>query len=113
SDWPKGTVATYAWLEQHGVTRQLASHYRQSQWLETIGRGAFIRRGDKVDWAGGLYALQRDPDCIIHVAGKSALELLGQSHFLSLGNRQPVWLLGAPRDRLPAWFAAQAWSRPV
>ena len=48
--WPKGTVATQPWLHQLGVPRQLARRYVSSGWMERLGRGAFVRPGEAVDW---------------------------------------------------------------
>ena len=41
--WPRGTVATAAWLEQQGVYRQLSRRYAVSGWLQSLGHGAFLR----------------------------------------------------------------------
>lgn len=109
ASWPKGTVATSSWLQQRGVSRQLASQYCRYQWLSPMGRGAFIRTGDSVSWMGALHALQREPDCTIHAAGKTALLLQGYAHFIAIGDRAPVWLLGQPGERLPAWFTRHTW----
>jgi len=111
--WPQGTVATYSWLQQHGVSRQLASQYRRSQWLSPFGHGAFIRTGDSVNWMGALYPLQREPACSIHAAGKTALLLQGYAHFLVADESAPIWLLWRPGERLPAWFVRHTWPGRV
>lgn len=51
--WPKDTVAVYVWLEKQGVYRQLADTYTKSGWIERIGRGAFKRAGERIEWSGG------------------------------------------------------------
>ena len=98
------------WLAGQGVTRQLAESYKRTGWLDALGRGAFLRAGDTAQWTGGLYALQRYPDCLIHAAGKTALGLLGYGHFLETGDSAPIWLFGRSGERLPAWFAKGPWQ---
>lgn len=94
--WPKGTVAVHAWLKAQGVSRKLAEQYRRREWIDAIGRGAFIRRGDKVEWPGAVYAIQTASEKPIHPGGRTALELHGLAHFLGLNARAPVYLYGSP-----------------
>jgi hypothetical protein len=84
--WPSGTVAVQTWFDQKKIVRQLSQKYVKGGWVEKIGPGAYIRAGDKVDWRGGVYALQQGLGLPIHVGGKTALELMGRSHFVPLGN---------------------------
>jgi hypothetical protein len=111
--WPKGTVAVHAWLKAQGVSRKLAEQYRRRGWIDAVGRGAFIRRGDNVEWPGAVYAIQTASGRRIHPGGRTALELHGLAHFLGLSARAPVYVYGAPGVRLPAWFRAHDWQHPV
>jgi hypothetical protein len=108
--WPKGTVATAPWLQVHGVYRQLARRYAASGWIQPLGRGAFIRSGDAVDWFGGLYALQTQLRLSVYVGGSTALSLKGLGHYLALGDKTGVSLFSERRDRPPAWFTRHAWG---
>ena len=108
--WPKGTVATASWLQEHGVYRQLARRYALSGWIQSIGRGAFLRSGDTVEWFGGVYALQTQLALKVHVGASTALLLKGLGHFLPLGKNAEVCLLSECRERLPAWFTRYAWD---
>ncbi len=110
--WPKGTIAVSYWLKKQGVYRQLSGSYEKSAWIESIGHGAFKHSGDRVDWLGGVYALQEQLKLDVHVGGRSALELHGYTHFLPLGENSPVFLFGAKRI-LPSWFRQYQWKRPV
>jgi len=105
--WPSGTVAVQTWFDQKKIVRQLSQKYVKGGWVEKIGPGAYIRAGDKVDWRGGVYALQQGLGLPIHVGGKTALELMGRSHFVPLGN--PVINLythgSHPGRHLPKWFS--------
>ena len=57
-NWPTGTIALQSWLDDQGIDRNLARRYRESHWLEPIGRASYRRVGDQVDWKGAVYALQ-------------------------------------------------------
>lgn len=111
--WPKGTVALHPWLQSQGISRELATQYRRRGWIDSIGQGAFIRRGDKVEWPGAVYAVQKLSGRSIHPGGRTALELHGLAHFLRLNARAPVYLYGSPGVRLPTWFHAHDWRHPI
>jgi len=110
--WPSGNVATLRWLNGLGVDRRLADKYVQSGWLERLGHGAYKRAGASVDWFGAVHAMQTQLALAVHPGGITAIELRGYTHYLSLGARAVV-LFGNPGTKLPAWFEAHAWSRPV
>jgi len=110
--WPPGNVATLRWLNTRGVDRRLADKYVQSGWLERLGHGAYKRAGASVDWVGAVHALQTQLALAVHPGGITAIELRGYTHYVSFGARAVV-LFGNPGTKLPAWFEAQTWSRPV
>jgi len=111
--WPKGTVATTSWLDEHGVYRQLARRYMSSGWIQPMGRGAFLRAGDSADWFGGLYALQRQLGLSVYAGAGTALLLKGLGHFLPLGDKSEVFLFSEHRTKLPGWFKKHAWGVPI
>lgn len=108
--WPSGTVAVLPWLEKQGVYQQLVHEYEKTSWLSRIGRGAYAKAGDKVDWTGGLYAIQEQAGLPIHVGGKTALQMQGYAHFLPMGKGTVVSLFGHPGVKLPAWFTQYRWG---
>jgi len=110
--WPHGTVAVTSWLKEQGVSRQLAVQYQKSSWITSIGQGAFIQVGDRVDWMGGVYALQSELHLPVHVGGRTALQMQGAAHFLPMGVGHPTFLFGLKRS-LPKWFTKYAWNHPV
>ena len=113
-NWPKNTVAVYAWLEEQGVYRQLAGRYVKSGWIERIGQGAFKRAGETIDWSGGLYTLQTQLGMSVHPAGKTALQLQGNAHYLPASLKQEkVVLFGSRYEKLPAWFKRYSWEVDV
>lgn len=110
--WPHGTVAVHAWLEKQGIYRQLADSYRRGSWIVSIGRGAFVRADDKVEWPGAVYAVQHQLGQRVHVGAKSALELQGAAHFIPM-KRRTVWLLSERGHRLPAWLLKRDWGARI
>ena len=107
--WPDGTVRTIQWFEKHGFSRQLVYQYRKRGWLDALGSGAFRKKGDPVDWVGGVEALQSQMELRIHVGGRSALDLLGKAHYLRMGDSN-LTLFGTPGVKLPTWFKNYAWN---
>ena len=108
-----GAVLTSSWLDEQGVSKDLARKYVSSGWLERVGRGAYKRAGDHVDWQGGLYALQTQLNLNVHVAGVSALRLKGLGHYLSLDADESLLLFGDDAKQLPAWFCEMEWGTHV
>lgn len=108
--WPRGTVALHAFYARHGVSRKLAEQYRKGGWIDPVGVGAFVRRGDKVGWEGALYALQKYAAKHVHPGGRTALELAGFAHYVRLASRRRVDLYGPAGGRLPRWLTQHDWG---
>ena len=85
--WPKGAVATAAWLHQNGAYRQLARQYVASGWMEPLEHGAFVRAGENADWLGGLYALQNSIGAGHPCGGGHRAVDEGARSFLALGRK--------------------------
>ncbi len=112
SSQPNGIVLQSAWLEQQGYSLSLQSRYKKSQWLKSLGRGALIRAMDEVGYEGAIYALQNQTGLTIHPGGRTALDLLGKSQYLSFAANRIV-LFGSEDENLPAWFNKHDWGAPV
>src|SRR3990172_2653531 len=111
--WPSGAVAVLPWLEKQGVYQQLVHKYETASWVRRVGRGAYAKAGDKVEWTGGLYAIQEQMGLPIHAGGKTALQMQGYAHFLPMGKGTTVSLIGLPDVKLPAWFKQYHWGIKV
>jgi hypothetical protein len=109
---PLGVVLLSSWLTSQGYNLDLQKHYKKSGWLESIGTGALKRKGDKIDYLGGLYALQEQAGLSIHVAGRTALLLLGRAHYVDLAAGRAV-LMGAQKETLRLWFKKQDWETKI
>lgn len=106
-EWLPGTVMPQSWLEGHGISRQLSSFYVKNGWIEKLGQGAFLKAGDRVDWKGGLYTLQKQLNLKVHLGGRSLLEVIGASHFVPVGSRGPLYIYAdgqVEKKQLPKWF---------
>ncbi|MBI4487630.1 MAG: AbiEi antitoxin N-terminal domain-containing protein [Deltaproteobacteria bacterium] len=108
--WPSGTVAVLPWLEKQGVYQQLVHAYEKTSWVRRVGRGAYAKAGDKVEWTGGLYAIQEQMGLPIQAGGKTALQMQGYAHFLPMGKDTAVSLFGLPGVKLPTWFKQYRWG---
>ena len=93
--------------------QQLVQKYEATAWLSRVGQGAYAKAGDKVEWTGGLYALQEQLKLPIHAGGKTALQMQGYAHFLPMGKGTTVSLFGTPDVKLPAWFKQYRWGVKV
>lgn len=101
--WPRGTVAASSFLDKEGFRYDLLARYKESNWLESFGRGAYVLPGDRVEWTGAVYALQGQLHLSVHPGGKTALELKGYAHYLP-AQKGKIFLYAEPGLMLPAWF---------
>lgn len=106
---PPGVVLTSSWLKHQGYSPELLRNYRNNHWLDTIGNGAMIRSKDIVDYFGAICALQQQLNLTIHPAAKTALSLLGKTHYIEL-NTNKVFLFGGSTETLPTWFKKRKWE---
>jgi len=104
-----GQVVTSSWLEELGISRNLKKYYLESGWLEPVGRGAYKKPGDVVEWQGALNALQKQEKKEIHVGGLSALTLQGLSHYSRL-SYETLYLYGPSNTKLSKWFLDYNWK---
>lgn len=109
---PKRTVFLNSFLSKQGYSLDLLKSYRRSNWLESIGIGAMKRKNDDVSYEGAIYSLQQQLGMQIHLGGKTALSLLGQSHYLELSEAKAT-LFGYTDEKLPTWFQNYNWSIKV
>ena len=108
----QGTVFLASWLEGASISRDLQAYYRRSGWLKAIGTGAFIRPNDKVEWQGGLYALQTQANLPIHVGAMTALAMQGMAHYIRMG-RETAYLFAPLKTPYPTWFKNYDWGTDI
>ena len=111
-NWLKGTVGTSEYLNNRGFQKDLLKKYAKSDWLESLGYGAYKLSGDEINWYGAVYALQQQKKSRVHPAAKTALALKGYAHYLPQA-AQLVDLFANPSDHLPKWFKDQPWMKNI
>lgn len=109
---PSGVVYLSSWLTENGFSTQLLNRYKKSNWLYSIGTGAWIRVGEQPTYEGAIYALQKQAESSIHLGAKTALSLLGKAHYLELSTKQ-ITLFGGNKEKLPTWFIKYDWGVQV
>lgn len=100
---PKGLVLTASYLHSQDFDLQLLARYKQSNWLQSIGDGAYVRHADSIDWQGALAAMQNQLKLPVHCGARTVLELQGYSHYVAF-TQSDVFLFGSPGQKLPRWF---------
>jgi hypothetical protein len=106
---PSGIVYLSSWLVKQGYSLDLQKRYRNSDWLSSIGTGAMIRSGNDVNYEGAIYALQEQAGQFIHPGGKTALSLLGKTHYLELSPKKVI-VFGGKDEKLPKWCLKYDWG---
>ncbi|GAB4195040.1 MAG: type IV toxin-antitoxin system AbiEi family antitoxin [Wenzhouxiangellaceae bacterium] len=110
--WPSGVVATTAWLKSFGVTTQLTQRYLKSGWIKPLGRGAYKKATDTVEWYGALASIQQQLSLPVHLGGPTALAAQGLSHYLRMG-KERVFLFSMLHKKLPHWFLTYDWGQKI
>lgn len=108
----QGGVITASMLKNLGISKDLRKYYIESGWLEPLGRGAYKKPGDNVEWQGALNAIHLMTDTNVHVGGLSALSVHGQNHYVRL-NEGKLFLFSSLKNRLPKWFLDYNWKVEV
>jgi len=109
SEWKDGVVYTSPWLTEKGYTPDMLFGYKESNWVKSIGRGAYVKAQDEPEWEGAIHALHEQLNYSIHVGGETALELQGVRHNVSPRLNQ-CQLYTPSKRKLPAWFTSYDWG---
>lgn len=104
-------MATSPHLKALGLTAQDLQNYTASNWLVSLGRGAFKRPMETVTWQGALYSVQSQLKLPVHVGALTALEMTSNSHYVRFGENK-AYLFSPLRVVLPAWFQTH-WGEAV
>jgi hypothetical protein len=104
---PSGLVITSDWLREQNISAKLAWWYVHSNWLEKIDDKVYKKYGDNVTWVGAVSALQTQLHVPIHIGGKTALQLLGQAHFIPMQGIKKVTLFTEQKSHVPQWILSK------
>lgn len=108
-EWPNGTVYLTSWLTSNGYSNQLLNRYKKSNWIESVGLGAVKLAGDTITVEGAFYAIQKQGGSTIHPGGKTALSMLGKSHYLEFASKR-ILVFGNAQEKLPSWMVNYPWE---
>lgn len=103
-DWKSGDVHGLRWFEEREIGQRQAFSFFEAGFLEKVGPGVFKRKGDSLSPFGVVRFMQEELNLKVHLAGRSALELHGHSHYLSLGDKKLVYLLSYEIKSIPKWL---------
>ena len=101
--WPSGAPAPTVWLKKNGISRQLLDRYEEYDWVTRVAKGVVLRKGDKLTWQGVVYAVQKLQGLHVWIGGKSALQIKGLGHYISMNKIPTLWLYSSSLNRLPKW----------
>jgi hypothetical protein len=103
----RGVVLTSRSLSADGFSTKLLNWYVKSNWLENIGHGAFVFKGDHVEWDGALHAVQLSLPSL-HIGGLASTSAIGTEYSFP---KTKLLLFGDPGVSLPKWFTKRWGSR--
>lgn len=110
---PKGSVLLSSWLAKQGYSYSLQQSYRHSSWFTSVGRGVMVRSGDQLLLSGAISALQLQAELPLHIGGRSALGLLGYSHYVELYSKETL-IFSNTDIHIPKWLFNIDWdSKPI
>lgn len=90
-------------LEKYGIGRKDVYAYKKNGWIETIGVGAFIKKGIKPELISGINAMQFQTSYKLHIGGRYALDqYYNVRHFVR--DDLKLELFTSERKSLPTWF---------
>ncbi len=95
-------------LKKVGISSSLARKYKESEWIESIGTGAFKFPGSSLTIEGLLHALQEDLALNIYAGAKTALELAGVRHYYR--EMEKKYLFTDRKTNLPLWVKHYQWG---
>jgi hypothetical protein len=95
-----------AWLERHGISRQLRRKYTMNRWLLAVGRGVYRRpalsdTAMPMPWQQLVISLTALMQVPVSVGARTALELQGFSHYISVQGAREAHLYS--NEPLPTW----------
>jgi hypothetical protein len=108
----KGPVLTTPWLKSHGISNKLAWWYVKSGWFEHIADGAYCFAGNTVSWSDAISSIQQQLQLPIYPGGKTALQLLGKGHYISM-SLQTIQLFAEQQAKAPKWLQAPYWKESI
>lgn len=102
-EWKDGEIHGRTWFEKRQLPLSVILRHCTEGILAKIGPSAFMRKTDQLTWQALICFVQNELKIPVHVSGRSALELQGTSHYLTMGKVRTS-LLSYEVKRLPSWL---------
>jgi hypothetical protein len=96
------------WLKDQGISSSSVHDYVAGGWLERVQPRLYRRpteppQPDPLPWESAVASAQLVAKKPFHVGGRTALDLLGLTHFLQMGSARTVWLYDSNYG-IPSWL---------
>lgn len=98
-------------LLKSGFTSSLIQNYKENNWVESIGRGAYIFPQSELSLEGILHALQMDLSLNIYPGAKTALEMAGVRQYFR--EKEKIYLYTNRETYLPLWAENYKFDRKL
>ena len=100
---PIEMIFTTTWFEQNGISSKSVFDHKMYGWIDSIGRGAYIKKGVKPNLTAAISALQTQNNYKISLGGLYSLdEYQGIRHYLRDGLKPQLFT--NENKLLPSWF---------
>lgn len=100
---PLQMIFLSSWLKKHNVTAKNVFDHKKYGWIDSLGKGAYIRKGVKPNLVAAVSAIQKQTTYKLHFGGLYALdEFHGIRHYLR--NEIKAQVFTNETKPLPSWF---------
>ncbi|ROT18790.1 hypothetical protein EEL52_11520 [Muribaculaceae bacterium Isolate-113 (HZI)] len=106
-----GGLLFAGWLRKEGYSSQLLKKYRDSGWLEALGRGVMYRRNDNLSALTAVLCYNYQTGNNARVAAHSALELHGFSHYIPMG--KPRLMVAFESGNVEDWVRSDKYDMTI
>jgi hypothetical protein len=105
---PPGMLVDSQWLKDQGISSSSIHDYVANGWLERLQPRLYRRpteppQPSPMPWEAAVASAQLVAKAPFHVGGTTALDLLGLTHFLQMGNIRTAWIYDRRRG-MPSWL---------
>ena len=98
-------------LKNMGVNNTLIQRYKESNWIESIGRGAYKFPEAELSFEGMIHSLQMDLSLNVHPGAKTALEMAGIRQYYR--EKEKIYLFTNSKTNLPLWAGNYRYEREL
>lgn len=98
-------------LKNMGVNNTLIQRYKESNWIESIGRGAYKFPEAELSFEGMIHSLQTDLSLNVYPGAKTALEMAGIRQYYR--EKEKIYLFTNSKTNLPLWARNYRYEREL